>query len=140
MEVNYDKPQFFRKEFKFKNEKELNDYFNKSLIQGVTSFLNTTRREYAERLHIYFSWMELTKYISYVLLIFVFLSFLIKASLLITLITLISSVLFHIASIIIKNVIDDLQFGISFVMSILEKDDPYLEEERQKLIEKNKTN
>jgi hypothetical protein len=132
----FDKPLFFRQEYKFKNKKERNSFFNKTLINNIYDYKIAVKFDFDERLHVLFSWMELTKHIAYIMLGLTFLA-ITRFNITFELILFFVSFISFVASQFIKSKINDVQLGKEFTISMLNLSNETLEEVRQELILKN---
>ena len=68
IEMEFTGLKFKKSEFKFKNQKEYNQYFDNALIESPFQFIRISKAEFNENIHIALSWMEITKIIAWVLL------------------------------------------------------------------------
>lgn len=131
--------KFRKSEFKFKNKKEYNKYFDNALIESPFQFIRISKAEFNEMIHIALSWMEITKIISWILL---------GTSILSTVSNLginfgLSMIVLGLASMALsklyKNKTEDLALGKSFCIQMYEMNNfENLESVREDLIKENK--
>lgn len=125
--------------FKFKSEKEYNIFFNNALIASPLRFINLTKQEFDENMHIIFSWKEITKCISFGFLFMFLFAILNGDSLILRLSILGFSSISMLINWFLRKKLNDLNFGKSFVISIYEMDNYFvLEEIRENLIKERK--
>lgn len=135
MKYIYDKPLFFRKEFKFKNKKERNKFFDQALIDGNERYKKVNERDFDEKLHILFSWKVLTYILSYVILFFLVPLYLFNlTNLTINICTIFVSLLCYMSSLFFEYILQKVNESKIFTMDMLEQNDESINEVRQQLI------
>jgi hypothetical protein len=128
------------KSFKFSSKKKYNDFFNDALIDSPLQFIRLSKQEFDEKIHIAFSWMILTKVISWFLIGLSAILILAHVPWMLSLALVVFSFISMFASKIFNTKVEDLALGKSFVIGAYEMNNyENLEEVRQELIaEKSK--
>ena len=72
--VNYTELKFSNKEYKFSSKKEMGNFFDEAWIQNPANYKRMLKEYMNENIHVFFSWALLLKYVSYSLLLLVFIA------------------------------------------------------------------
>lgn len=78
--IEFDGLKIRMERFRFRNTKEMNKFFDEALIESSNKFCNLNDQMIAEKMHVYFSWMTIYKFLSFVFLFLVFISIYYDAS------------------------------------------------------------
>jgi hypothetical protein len=127
--------KFRRTNFRFRNKKAMNSFFNEALIESPVKFLNLIDARTLEKMHILFSWMMIHRIAVYIWLILSFFSIYYHASNKIVIGIVVMALFSFIISKVLSKNLDNAAFGRSFFTSMGENDNfEFLEEVRQELI------
>jgi len=131
--------KFRKSEFKFKNRKEYNKYFDNALIESPFKFVRASKAEFNEKIHIALSWMEITKIVAWVLLGVSILSSLVSLGTIFGISMIGLGFISMGLSKFFKNKVEDLAIGKSFCIQMYEMNNfENLEEIREDLIKESK--
>ena len=129
------------KAFKFASKKKYNQIFNDALIDSPLQFIRLSKQEFDEKIHIAFSWMILTKVLSWFLMGVSAILILAHVPWMLSLALVVFSFSGMIASKLFSSKVSDLALGKSFVIGAYEMNNyENLEEVRQELIKEKDNN
>ena len=131
--------KFKKESFKFSSKKKYNDFFNDALIDSPLQFIRASKDEFDEKIHIAFSWMILTKIVSWALLGITAILILAHAGWVFPLVSVGLSFISMFSSKRLNSKVEDLALGKSFVIQMYEMNNyENLEEVRRELIKEKK--
>jgi hypothetical protein len=125
-------------EFHFRNNKEMNKFFNEALIESPIKFVRLNNQMFLEKMHVALSWMQISKILSFALFIPAIAGILYNAPQWFGISMVGISVFFFLRSKWLSKRLDRLAIGRTFFNQMAENDLDSLEEVRQELINENK--
>ena len=133
--IEYDSLKLFKTQFKFRGKKEYNEFFNEALIESPLKFINVSKQEFDERIHVAFSRSLICKCLGWVAMAFAALTFFVNFYTLTTFLTAMGlSILGMVLSRVFEKRAEDLKFSKISVIETYKMDNyKYLEIERKKL-------
>lgn len=132
--VSFEGFKFKKTEFRFKNKKDMNKFFDDALIESTHKFIRLTDKMTLERMHIIFSWYMLLKIMAYSFVALSFITLFFNTPILYFIAG--SSLLSLLFSAILSKRLDKMAFGRNFFNEIANNTDS-IENIRQELINKN---
>jgi len=67
--LEFDGLKLKKTEFRFISNKEINKFFNESLIESPLKFVRLNNQMFLEKMHVSLSWMQISKILSFALFI-----------------------------------------------------------------------
>lgn len=125
-------------EFRFRNNKEMNKFFNEALIESPLKFVRLNNQMFLEKMHVALSWMQISKFLSFGLFIPALMGILYNAPQWFGISMVVFSIFFFLRSKWLSKRLDRLAIGRTFFNQMAENDLDSLEEVRQELINENK--
>jgi hypothetical protein len=125
-------------EFRFKNNKEMNKFFNEALIESPLKFVRLNNQMFLEKMHVALSWMQISKILSFALFIPAVAGILYNAPQWFGISMVATAIFFFLRSKWLSKRLDRLAVGRVFFNQMAEYDLESLEEVRQELINENK--
>jgi len=136
--IEFEGFKFKMKNFRFKNAKEMNNFFNEVLIESPFKFINLNDQMLIEKMHVSFSWMMISRILSFALFIPALIAVYNQAPQWVGVSIVFLSIFCFIRSKWLSRKLDGIASARIF-FSGMSEDLTYLEEVRQELIkEKNK--
>jgi hypothetical protein len=135
--MEFDKIKLFKTDYRFKNEKESDKFFDDVLVKSTAIYMKDLERSMDEKIHVSFSRQTILKYASYSFLVLTLFALAMHAPIFGAALLGISF-LSMLLSRILKSKTDDLVMAKDFTLSMLYSDNlEYLEGVRKDLIEGN---
>ena len=139
MEMEFNTLKFFKSDYSF-NRKQMEQYLNKVLLKGCGVYMDEYEKIKNEKIHVFFSWMLLFKFLSYILLGIVVLLIFDKVNIFLTTLLFGISIITKIISYFLDKKIIQISSAYKFSTSIIRSDNyEFLEQIRQDLL-KEKSN
>jgi len=126
------------KDFRFKSRDEMNKFFNEALIESPFKFIRLQNQMFIEKMHVVFSWMMISKILSYALFIPAIVGIYYKAPQWFGISMVLMAVFFFLRSKWLSKILDHIATGRIFFNEIANNDMDSLEQVRQELINESK--
>lgn len=126
------------KDFRFKSRDEMNKFFNEALIESPFKFIRLQNQMFIEKMHVVFSWMMISKILSYALFIPAIVGIYYNAPQWFGISMVSIAVFFFLRGKWLSKVLDHIATGRIFFNEMANNDPESLEQVRQELINESK--
>lgn len=126
------------KDFHFKNRNELNDFFNKALIESPFKFIRLQDQLFIEKMHVIFSWMMVSRILAFTLFIPALIGMAYNAPQWLGISIIFTSIFFFLRSKWLSKRLDNIAFARTLFKEMADSGMDSLEQARQELIDEQK--
>jgi hypothetical protein len=125
-------------DFRFKSRKEMNKFFNEALIESPIKFIRLQNQLFLEKMHVLFSWMMISKILSFALFVPALIAIYYQAPKWVGISIVCLSIFFFLRTKYLSRRLDNIAGAKVFFNEMAENDMDSLEHVRQELINENK--